>query len=72
MANSPEILALGPNNCFARWNNLLVQWWHETRLEAVDEHMAVLAPFPAGAVEHRATGNSKRGHENLPLAALLC
>ena len=39
---------------------------------SLDEHMAVLAPFPAGAVEHRATGKSERGHENLPLAALLC
>ncbi|MFT3927779.1 MAG: hypothetical protein QM778_34950 [Myxococcales bacterium] len=42
MVNPPEILALGPNNCFARWNNLIVQWWHETRLQAVDEHMAIL------------------------------
>ena len=28
---------------------------------ALDEHMVVLAPFPARAVKHRATGKSKRG-----------
>lgn len=42
MSTPPDILALGSNNCFARWNNLIVQWWHETRLEAVEEHMAIL------------------------------
>jgi hypothetical protein len=42
MATSPEILALGSNNCFARSKNLIVQWWHETRVDAVDEHLALL------------------------------
>ena len=42
MGTPPDILALGPNNLFARWNNLIVQWWHETRIDAVDEHLAIL------------------------------
>jgi hypothetical protein len=43
MAGLPEILALGANNCFARWRNLTVQWWHETRVEAVDQHIEIFS-----------------------------
>jgi hypothetical protein len=40
-STSVEILALGSENCLAKFRGLTVQWWNETRVEAVMEHQAL-------------------------------
>jgi hypothetical protein len=42
MRIAPEILALDGQRCFAMWRGLLVQYWYETRLAAVQEHSAIV------------------------------